>query len=153
MTFRNKVNLMSIHLNQRELETLDPEPEEEMAAPTRRGSMDLEEERVRDGVDVPVPDDGFFGDTVLFHEGFRCQDYCWEIDVTPAGDLSEACDTPDAFVLAAVSERKKRTEIKLKELSQEDQKRFAVAKHKELRAWLQHRTIRKLREGFQSTPS
>ena len=117
MTFRNKVNLMSIHLNQRELETLDPEPEEEMAAPTRRGSMDLEEERVRDGVDVPVPDDGFFGGTVLFHEGFRCQDYCWEIDVTPAGDLSEACDTPDAFVLAAVSDRKKRSEIKLKELS------------------------------------
>ena len=70
---------------------------------------------------------------MLFHQDF-CQSYFWEIDVTPAGSVEESFETPDAFILAAVSERKKRSEVKLKELSQADQKRFAVAKRKELKA-------------------
>ena len=130
-----------------------PEPEAEETVPTRRGSMDVSEERPLDGVDVPVPeDDELFGDTVMFGDTVSfpqdsCQTYCWEIDITPAGDIEESTQTPDAFVLAAVNERKKRIEVKLKELSQDDQKRMAVAKHKELSAWLQHKTIRKVAQG------
>ena len=41
-----------------------PEPKEEMTAPTRRGSFDVGDNRPLDGVNVPVPDDEFFGDTV-----------------------------------------------------------------------------------------
>ena len=59
---------------------------------------------------------------MLFHQDF-CQSYFWEIDVTPAGSVEESFETPDAFILAAVNERKKRSEVKLKELSH--QKRFA----------------------------
>ena len=123
-------------------DVLVPEPEEEVSAPTRKPSMNVEV----DGTDVPVPeDDELFGDTIFFQE--VGQGRCWEIDVTPACEIESAGGTPDALILAAVSERKKRTEIKLKELSQEDQKRFAVAKHKELGAWLQHKTIRRVSQG------
>ena len=38
-----------------------PEPEGEATAPTRKGSMGTGE-----NVPVPVPDDGFFGDTIYF---------------------------------------------------------------------------------------
>ena len=122
-------------------EPLVPEPEEEASAPTRRGSMDEADSVTIDGVNIPVPDseDGFFGDTVCFQTDY-CQDYFWEIDVTPSSFADELFGTPDALVLAAVNDRKKRTEVRLKELSQEDQKRFAVAKHKELTAWLKHKT-------------
>ena len=121
-----------------------PEPEEEATAPTI-GSMGTGENVPTDGVDVPVPDDGFFGDTIYFQDHF-CQN--WEIDITPLCDFDqEQFATPDGYVLAAVNERKKRTEVRLKELSQDDQKLFAIAKHKELKAWLQHRTIRKVAQG------
>ena len=89
-----------------------PEPEAEETVPTRRGSMDVSEERPLDGVDVPVPeDDELFGDTVMFGDTVSfpqdsCQAYCWEIDITPAGDIEESTQTPNAFVLAAVNERK-----------------------------------------------
>ena len=68
-----------------------------------------------DGVNIPVPDseDGFFGDTVYFQTDY-CQDYFWEIDVTPSSFADEPFGTPDALVLAAVNDRKKRTEVKLK---------------------------------------
>ncbi|CAK9068255.1 unnamed protein product [Durusdinium trenchii] len=124
-----------------------PEPEEEAAAPTRRGSMDTGEDVPLDGVNVPVPDDGFFGDTAYFQDHF-CQSYRWEIDITPSCDVDkDQFDSPDAYILAAVNERKKKSEVRLKELSQDDQKLFAVAKHKELKAWLHHRTIRKVAQG------
>ena len=128
-------------------ESIVPEPEEEIAAPTRRGSLDISENAPQDGVDIPVPeDDELFGDTIYFYQD-SCQDYYWEIDITPAGDDLGSFESPDAYVLAAVNERKKRSEIRLKDLSQEDQRRFAVAKDKELKAWLQHRTIRKVTQG------
>ena len=131
-------------------EQIVPEPEEGVAAPTRRGSMDEGENVPMDGVEVPIPDepdDELFGDTVFSQQHF-CQEYMWEMDITPAFCVEpELFETPDDYILAAVNERKKKTEIKLKELSQDDQKRFAVAKHKELRAWLQRKTIRKVSHG------
>ena len=131
-------------------EQIVTEPEEEVAVPSHRGSMDESENIPMDGVEVPIPDDPddeLFGDTVLFQQHF-CQEYMREMDITPAFCVEpEPFETPDDYILAAVNERKKKTEIRLKELSQEDQKRFAVAKHKELRAWLQHKTIRKVSQG------
>ena len=124
-------------------EQIVTEPEEEVAVPSHRGSMDEGENIPMDGVEVPIPDDPddkLFGDTILFQQHF-CQEYMWEMDITPAFCVEpELFETPDDYILAAVNERKKKTEVRLKELSQEDQKRFAVAKHKELRAWLQHKT-------------
>ena len=47
----------------------------------------------------------------------------------------------------ATDMRKKRVEVSLKELGEEDQLRFAAAKDKELKAWLHHKTIRKVAKG------
>ena len=103
-----------------------PEPEEEAAASTRRGSMDTGENVPLDGVDMPVPDDGFFGDAVYFQDHF-CQNYQWEIDITPSSDVDkDQFVSPDAYVLAAVNERKKKSEVRLKELSQDDQKHLRL---------------------------
>lgn len=108
-----------------------------------------------EAVDVPVPDtDMSDADDVLFGDvlDFRQPDsgYFWELDVTPTDPDSialRANQTDDDIVLEALDERRKRVEVKLKDLGEEDQLRFAVAKDKELRAWLKHRTIRKASGG------
>ena len=46
---------------------------------------------------------------------------------------------PSEVVMLATDLRKKRVEVNLKELGEEDQLRFTAAKDKEIRAWLHHK--------------
>ena len=60
----------------------------------------------------------------------------WEIDVTPSNLPMKTEHDPHEMVMTATELRKKRVEVKLKDLGEEDQLRFAAAKDKELKAWL-----------------
>ena len=111
-----------------------------------------ENEVPRDGVDVPVPEeddeDIFFGDVLEPLPGNH--EVVWEMDVTPENLMAAFEWKPgeaNDFVLMATEDRKKRVEVKLRDLCAEDQKRFAVAKHKELGAWLSHKTVRRVSQG------
>ena len=125
-----------------------PEPEREESA--RPEPMDL------DPVQVPVPDEPFSEDEPLMfgdHLTFWAvdQEHVWEVDVTPP-DGHELADmnhdmNHDETVLLAAEMRAKRVEVRLKDLGQDDQLRMAIAKDKELRAWLHHATIRKVTHG------
>ena len=113
----------------------------------------------QDGVDVPVPeedeDDLLFGDVFDFDSGI--EKHVWEVDVSPpvcektliseCKQIGEDQIIADQVVLMAADMRKKRVEVKLKELNTEDQHRFAVAKHKECGAWLSHKTVTKVAKG------
>ena len=128
------------------------EPEIEEPSPYSREETPEEEPRVDmevDGVDVPVPDEGddevLFGDTIDFWGNNSEQ--VWEVDVTPPNQPQKEWRSADEMVLVATEERKKRVEIRLRDLSIEDQHRFAVAKHKEIKAWLNHKTVRRITRG------
>eukprot|EP00435_Cladocopium_sp_Y103_P009579 s5005_g2.t1 len=87
-----------------------------------------------------------FGDTLDFWESTGHQ--VWEIDITPPNVESVlAASDFEEVVLLATELRKKRVEVSLKELGEEDQLRFAAAKDKEIRAWLHHKTVQKVAKG------
>ena len=107
-----------------------------------------------DPLTAPIPEanpgelsDANFGDTVevLGNDGF------WEIDITPENwsgmevwDSHKQNCSGDEVVYLASEMRKKRVEVKLKELGEHDQRLFAAAKHKEIGAWLHHKTVRRV---------
>ena len=141
-----------------------PESDLELPEPEREATgfdEDLRESaEAPDGVSVPVPSDGFsseegandedpllFGDHLDWWGGMNGK--VWEVDVTPPSEPSMPFDhqCPDEYVLNATELRKKRVEVRLKDLGQEDQLRFAVAKDKELKAWLRHKTIERVTAG------
>lgn len=91
------------------------------------------------------------GDTLNFG---GCEDgKCWELDVTPeeVGFFTDwwchSNGDPNECLFLAIEMRKKRVEIKLRNLGERDQKLFAAAKHKEISAWLHHKTVRKVASG------
>ena len=109
---------------------------------------------LNDGRFVPVPDsdDGLcvFGDDLEV-----CEDGCgvWELNLvdhdmeTPVADL--LCQNPQVFedVFIATGDRKKRVEVDYRRLGPSDQKLFDVAKQKEVKAWLDHGTVKRLAKG------
>lgn len=145
-----------------------PEPEQPPSVPSDdySPSEPAADPEAGDGLNAPVPDDGdfnseddlLFGDTVEPIRGLGAK--FWEIDVIP-GNLFEgeplfqglvgnntAQDAPgDSIGLLASEQCKKRVEVRLKDLDDEEQRLFATAKHKELKAWLRHNTVRKVSQG------
>ena len=114
------------------------------------GEVESQEEPVEtNGVKVPIPDDSdgdlMFGDDFCFGEVLGNK--FWEIDITPSSLPAETALDPHEMVMAATELRKKRVEVKLKDLGEEDQLRFAAAKDKELKAWLSHKTVQKVAQG------
>ncbi|CAE7451634.1 unnamed protein product, partial [Symbiodinium pilosum] len=105
-----------------------------------------------DWTQVPIPGDSaseeleeWFGDNPREEEAMTCRvDSCWEVDVTPADwwELPEQLDE-DMIFLASES-RKKRVEVKLRDMTVKDQRRFAAAKHKEVSAWIAHKTVKRM---------
>ena len=92
-----------------------------------------------------------FGDC-LFCDGGDSR-RVWEIDITPESvDSSfgfgsgEGC-TADEYVFLVSEMRKKRVEVKLRDLGEHDQRLFAAAKNKEIGAWLHHKTVRRVVGG------
>ena len=87
-----------------------------------------------------------FGDTVEFWE-LDSSRY-WELDVTPPSvEPLQHMENPEEIVMMATDMRKKRVEVSLKELGEEDQLRLVAAKDKQGKAWLHHPTVQKVAKG------
>ena len=104
-----------------------------------------------DPAEIPVPDDDSVDlDPIMFGDTFDLWEptySLWELDITPPGEIAWQKGDVDEIALNATELRKKRVELKLKDLGSQDQLRFAVAKHKELKAWLHHKTVKKVSQG------
>ena len=105
-------------------------------------------------VSVPIPeedddDDILFGDTEVFF-AHPTQGQAWEITLhetaVPSDDLPSESQALH-YVMLASTERKKRVEVRLKDCSAEEMALFRKAKDKEVGAWLDHRTVRKVAGG------
>eukprot|EP00435_Cladocopium_sp_Y103_P000139 s3655_g1.t1 len=131
------------------------EPEGEL---TGEGESPGEEEAPvkveTNGALVPIPSDDdddedgencLFGDTV--DSGPVLFNQFWEIDITPPDWQPQSFEDPHELVMTATELRKKRVEVKLKDVGEEDQLRFAAAKDKEVRAWLSHKTVQRVAKG------
>ena len=109
-----------------------------------------EQEALSRNQEIPVPDTGSedleFGDdsedVVTGHP-----DQCWEMDITPPQDWNLPEQLDEAMVFLASEGRKKRVEVKLRDVTLQNLRRFAHAKHKEVNAWLSHNTVRKIAKG------
>lgn len=116
------------------------------------------------GFHIPVPttdDDGESGENDLFGDvwefGTGHGNNCWENDVTPENSWEPSQLGLDAFhsstvmvdemILLASEQPKKRVEVRLKDLGEREQRLFSSAKHKEMKAWLHHGTVRKVAGG------
>ena len=107
--------------------------------------------------EVPLHDDAAseqldeqleFGDEVEVDDALVCDsDICWEIDITPPEGWQLPAQLDEDMIFLASEGRKKRTEVRLRDLTVQDQKRFAAAKNKEVHAWLSHRTVKRVAKG------
>ena len=107
-----------------------------------------------DPVDVPVPDDDDEEDLLcgdcedfLLHPS---ADQAWEIVLYSSDLPSSELPSPQQslhYVNIATEERKRRVEVSLKDLTKEAQQQFRLAKDKEVGAWLDHRTVRRVAAG------
>ena len=121
-------------------ESGEPEPDAGMEAP----GLSYHE--------IPVPEDEdelLFGDTECFL-AFPDQKQVWEMtlhetQVDPR-DLPSAQQALE-YVMLATPERKKRVEVRLKDLSEGEREQFLKAKDKEVGAWISHQTVRKVAAG------
>eukprot|EP00435_Cladocopium_sp_Y103_P018919 s1103_g4.t1 len=111
-------------------------------------SSESETDQVPDGP-VESEDPILFGDDVSMFAGDSCCQL-WELEI-PVESSEElalfASGSADESVLLVSNAKKKRVEVRLSELSSADQLRMAVAKHKEIGAWLRHATVRKAAKG------
>eukprot|EP00435_Cladocopium_sp_Y103_P025644 s3158_g6.t1 len=131
--------------------SIPSEESPELAPETGDDGVDL-----NDGRYVPVPmDDGDDG-LLVFGDDVDCNGDThgvWEIHIldhdleTTAADL--LCQHPEIFeeVFVATGERKKRIELDYRRLDSADQKLFDAAKQKEVKAWLDHGTVKRLSKG------
>ena len=113
-----------------------------------------EDSPMPDAFDIPVPEEGedddlLFGDTECFlvHPG---REQVWEIGVHETAVDASNLPSPEQalhFVFLATQERKKRVEVKLRDLTEEDRQKFKGAKAKEVGAWLDHGTVKKVAAG------
>ncbi|CAE7262600.1 RE1 [Symbiodinium natans] len=115
-------------------------------------SVGLETDMV-DASNIPVPeddeDDLLFGDSECFF-AHPTQSQAWEISLHETEVPFENLPTPQQalhFVMLATEARKKRVEVRLRDLNEGERQQFVEAKGKEIRAWLDHRTVRKVAAG------
>ena len=114
----------------------------------------VEVESPMDGVEVHVPsdDEGLlveFGDEI----GTSHEQCVWELNLDDTFMFDEECardlcNHPSFLDLLIVnSAKKQRVEVDYRSLSPVDQKLFDEAKSKEVKAWLEHGTVKKLAKG------
>ena len=154
---------------------LEPEMETSVKAPEEEGEVSGESEEAKpcEPHEVPIPETPFesegefssdeqpegeigdenlvlFGDDVDFVQP-PCHSFdVWEmtIPLEQKQEVQALCSpSADESVLLVSESRKKKVEIKLSNLKSQDQFRMAVAKHKEIGAWLKHSTVRKVSSG------
>eukprot|EP00435_Cladocopium_sp_Y103_P007376 s3531_g2.t1 len=145
------------------------QPEQEdfpnTSLPSRSDQGDTEPQNDDDGSkevsphEIPVPVDGdddlfadvLFGDDVSGVSGET--DGIWEITLEDQDwDTCVAetfCDYPDVFeqVWLATGDRKKRVEVQYRSQTAGDQALFDAAKAKEVKAWIDHGTVKRVAKG------
>ena len=106
-----------------------------------------------DAADIPVPedddDDVLFGDTECFLVHPEANQV-WEIGVHETDIEPNNLPSPSQalhYVTPATQDRKKRVEVRLRDLSPAEQEQFRQAKQKEVGAWLDHAPVRKVAAG------
>ena len=155
---------------------LEPEGEKSAGLPSGAESLEGEEKPLSPR-EMPVPDDTeseelqpheipipesesddvgndgddplLFGDDVVFAVEETSWDL-WEVEIPleQAQEVPVLCaSTADESVLLVSDTKKRKVEVKLSTLKSQDQLRMAVAKHKEIGAWLKHSTVRKVSKG------
>ena len=116
---------------------------------------DTQRQELERNVQIPVPegesDDMEFGDDIEPTGDERVlscgSEVCWEIEISPPEGWNLPRELDEDMICLASEGRKKRVEVKLRDLTVKEQQRFAAAKHKEVGAWLSHRTVRKVAKG------
>eukprot|EP00435_Cladocopium_sp_Y103_P056318 s71_g19.t1 len=106
------------------------------------------------GIGTPIPDDVdedslvCFGDDV---EGPPNKPGVWEIYVHDAVDLSHEGDVASSelaeVILLATTAKKQRVEVQWRELDDKSRALFQKAKDKEVQAWIDHGTVKRLAKG------
>ena len=103
--------------------------------------------------EVPLPsdneDDLLFGDEESYF-AVPEKGEAWEILLHETDVPKESLPSPEQafrFVMIATTERKKRVEIKMRDLTPVEREQFLGAKSKEVTAWLDHKTVRKVAAG------
>ena len=129
-----------------------PAASETAETPSLEGQM-VDEGPMLDAADAPVPDDDddelLFGDTECFLVHPQAHQV-WEIGLHETDVESHNLPSPSQalhYVLLATQDRKKRVEVKLRDLTPPEQEQFRQAKSKEVGAWLDHATVRRVAAG------
>ena len=131
-----------------------PEGETSPAASmTAGGEVPFPVEPSMEAADIPVPEDDdedlLFGDTECFLVHPQVNQV-WEIGVHETN--VEPCNLPSPeqalrYVMLATQDRKKRVEVRLRDLNRGELEQFKRAKDKEVGAWLDHATVRRVAAG------
>ena len=90
-----------------------------------------------------------FGDTECFPV-YPEEHQAWEIvlheTAIPYQDLPSETEAMQ-YVLLATQEKRKRVEVRLRDLTSEEREKFVVAKGEEVKAWIDHRAVRRVAPG------
>ena len=112
----------------------------------------MEEARAPEYFEVPVPEDDedlLFGDTECFL-AFPEHGQAWEMTIHETqvnwDDLPSAQQALE-YVTLATPDRKKRVEVRTRDLTGDEREQFEQAKGKEVGAWLSHQTVRRVLAG------
>ncbi|CAE7733941.1 GIP [Symbiodinium pilosum] len=112
----------------------------------------MEEARAPEYFEVPVPEDDedlLFGDTECFL-AFPENGQAWEMTLHETqvnwDDLPSAQQALE-YVMLATPDRKKRVEVRMRDLTGDEREQFEQAKGKEVGAWLSHQTVRRVSAG------
>ena len=108
------------------------------------------------GLSIPVPDSDEEMHETMFSFGDDCESPLtetglWEITLTEASEFSHAEDVVDGnlaeCILIASTAKKQRVEVQWRTLNDTDQALFRKAKEKEVNAWIDHGTVKRLAKG------
>ena len=103
------------------------------------------------GLGTPVPED----DDGLFSFGDDIQPSAtpgvWEIEINEMLDIPHEEDLADKefaeFILVATAAKRQRVEVRWRDLDDHDKTLFQKAKDKEVKAWIDHGTVKRLAKG------
>ena len=131
------------------------QPEVEVSPqPSQVGLEIIEPEQppeIADGTAVPIPEGT---DDELFSMEVSQEDLVKEFEIHFVGGPQKKLNEdnslkrfPEEFAGIATSARKQRVEIRWNELSPDDKRMFEQAKNKEVQAWLDHQTVKRVTAG------
>jgi hypothetical protein len=126
-----------------------PEHEPSIGSPSIANTEDLDLERqINAPVNIPVPTET--DDDLVCEALHVTENQCWEIPIDLGlREINQLLNTPEeehsAFLVSAA--KKQRSEVKLKDLTNQERELFEGAKAKEIQSWLDTETIQRICRG------